>query len=315
MAVPVQRGGAECQAVGVSCYFLTVTSASLRFPPLGQIHMAFGDVHITPGYATHRVVLPVKITGTWLDPEAPTSNTAALLVGTVWTSQPYFRWLAGLEPRVLTVRGFAVGEEVVLSLSDEQLIALERARGQDDIVLNLKLQATLLPPYEWVHPISEEETSFRISRTRWLELLDQVGTEVGILIRVPSPLIDSASELAPAASAEDTASLAQATSRLRQARAELRDHQWEPCVATCRRVLENVARLVRLPSATALSKIKPVDRSQDQRWAAIYYDVKSMASAAHHDDNTTDGFSWNRADAEAVLAATAGLLARYTASV
>lgn len=292
------------------CY---VTTASLRFLPLGQIHMAFGDVHLTPGSGTHRLVLPVKITGTWLDPEAPTSNAAALLVGTVWTSQPYFRWLAGLEPQVLTLRGFAIGEELVLSLSDEQLIALERARGEDDIVLNLKLQATLLPPYEGVHPITAEETTFRISRTRWLELLDQVGTEVGILLRVPSPLTDSPTELPPAASAEDAASLAQATARLRQARAELRDHQWEHCVATCRRVLENIARLVNLPSGTALSKIKPEDRSQDERWAAIYYDVKSMASAAHHDDGTTEGFIWRRADAEAVLATTASLLARYTA--
>lgn len=289
-----------------------MTTASLRFLPLGQIHMAFGDVHLTPGSGTHRLVLPIKITGTWLDPDAPTSITAALLVGTAWTSQPYFRWLAGLELQVLTLRGFAVGEELVLSLSDEQLIALERARGEGDIVLTLKLQATLLPPYEGVHPITAEEISFRISGTRWLELLDQVGTEVGILIRVPSPLTDSALELAPAASAEDAASLAQATARLRQARADLRDHQWEHCVATCRRVLENLARLVSLPSATALSKIKPEDRTQDQRWATIYHDVKSMASAAHHDDTTTDGFSWTRADAEAVLAATAGLLARYT---
>jgi len=291
----------------------TLTTASLRFLPLGQIHMAYGDVHLAPGSGTHRLMLPVKITGTWLDPEAPTSNNAALLVGTAWTSQPYFRWLAGLEPQVLTLRGFAVGEELVLSLSDEQLIALERARGEDDIVLNLKLQATLLPPYEGVHPITVEEATFRISRARWLELLDQVGTEVGILLRVPSPLTDSPTELPPVASAEDAASLAQATARLRQARAELRDHRWEHCVTTCRRVLENVARLVNLPSATALSKIKPEDRSQDERWAAIYYDVKSMAGAAHHDDGTTEGFIWRRADAEAVLAPTASLLVRYTA--
>ena len=52
---------------------------------------------------------------------------------------------------------------------------------------------------------------------------------------------------------------------------------------------------------------------QDQRWAAIYYGVKSMASAAHHDDYSTLGFVWQRADAEAILAATTGLLLRFTA--
>ena len=67
------------------------------------------------------------------------------------------------------------------------------------------------------------------------------------------------------------------------------------------------------PGQAGRSLIKAEDRTQGQRWAAIYYDVKSMASSAHHDDQTTDGFVWNRSDAEALLAATAGLLAHYTA--
>ena len=39
---------------------------------------------------------------------------------------------------------------------------------------------------------------------------------------------------------------------------------------------------------------------------AIYWDVKSMARAAHHDDGTTDDFSWSRVDAEAILAGHSG---------
>lgn len=300
-------------ATRLRAILLDMTTTSLGFMPLGQIHMAFSDAYIAPGVGTHRLVLPVEIMGTWLASSDPTSVGPALLIGTAWTSQPHFRWLAGLEPQVLTLRGFAVGEELVLSLSDEQLIALERARGGDDIVLTLKLQVTLLTSNHGIHPISDAETTFRVSRARWLELLDQAGTEVGILMRVPSPLTDSPSEQPSAASAADAASLSQATSRLRQARAELRDHQWEHCVATCRRVLENLDRIVGLPAATTVSRINAVERTQEQRWAAIYYDVKSMASAAHHDDDTTEGFVWSRTDAEAMLAATAGLLARYTA--
>jgi hypothetical protein len=291
-----------------------VTTASLRFLPLGQIHIAVGDVFLTPGFSTSRMVLSTKITGTWLDPDAPTSNAAALLTGTVWTDQPNFRWLAGLQPQLLALRGFQVTEELLIDIADDQLIALERARGENDVVLRLKLQATLLPPYDGVHPLAQEETTLRIPRTRWLELLDQLGSEVGIVLRVPSPLTDSALQMPPAASAEDAASLSQATARLRQARAELRDHQWEHCVATCRRVLENLARLVSVPPVKQVFATPADDRTQDQRWAAIYYDAKSLASAAHHDDDTTDGFTWKRADAEAILAATAGLLGRYTAS-
>lgn len=42
--------------------------------------------------------------------------------------------------------------------------------------------------------------------------------------------------------------------------------------------------------------------------------VKGMAHAAHHDDKTTEGFSWSRADAEVILAATWGLVLTYTAA-
>ena len=77
-----------------------------------------------------------------------------------------------------------------------------------------------------------------------------------------------------------------------------------------RRVLENLAHLVRLPTAGEVFNVKPDERTQEQRWAAIYYSVKSLAHAAHHDDQRTAGFTWTRADAEAVLAATAGLLRR-----
>lgn len=218
--------------------------------------------------------------------------------------------MASVQPQVLTVRGYAASEELAIDLSDDQLVALERARGENDIVFNLKLQVTLLPPVRDVHPVASEEAQVRIARGRWSELLDQVGTEVGITLRVPSPLTDAALQSPPATSADDAASMTQATSRLRQARAELRDHQWEPCIATCRQVLENLGRLVAVSPARQVFETRPEDRTEEQRWAAIYHDVKGLANAAHHDDETTIGFLWSRADAEAILAATAGLLLR-----
>jgi hypothetical protein len=286
--------------------------ASLRYHPLGQVHVSFGDIHLTPGVANHCLVMPVQVVGTWLDEQDPQSNTQVLLTGTLWTENQSFRWVGGLEAQVVTLRGYAAAEELVVSLTDDQLVCLERIRGQDDVVLRLKLQATLLAPPNGVHPVAHEELPIRIPRAGWQELLDQVGTEVGILIRVSSPLTDAALTAAPAASDKDAASRTQAAARLRQARAELRDQQWETCVATCRKVLENISKLASLPSANSVTSTPPTRRSQDQRRAAIYWDVKSMASAAHHDDGTTEGFSWNRADAEAILAMTAGLLQTYT---
>jgi len=53
------------------------------------------------------------------------------------------------------------------------------------------------------------------------------------------------------------------------------------------------------------------ERTKEQRWAAVYHDLKSVASAAHHDDPVTSGFVWSLEDAEMMIAATSSLLAGY----
>jgi hypothetical protein len=314
LSPPERSAGPAASAIRAISLVVT-TSASVNFNPLGQIHLTFGDIHLSPGSAGHLVTMPVKVICTWLPVEPSTANAQALVMGTVWTDQPYFRWLAGLEPQVVVIRGYPVSEELVFSVSDDELIAVERARGDGDVGIIVKLQTTLLSPPEGVHPVAQVDAQVRIPRARWLELLDQVGSEVGINLRVPSPLTDSADVPPPSISADSEASLSQAAARLRQARADLRNHSWEHCVATCRKALENVALLASVPSARSVFSIAAEQRTQDQRWAAIYHDVKSMASAAHHDDATTEDFVWSRADAEAILAATAGLLLRFTKAV
>jgi hypothetical protein len=241
-------------------------------------------------------------------PRAQTRHVVpkATLVDWIW---------GGLQPEVITVYGsMGGGQQLTIDLSDDQLIALERARGEDDVILRLDLKATLLQPPAGTHPVADEQATLRIPRHRWLQLLDQAGTEVGIVIRVRSPLTDPDLKPAPAANAKDVASFGQATGRLRQARAELRDGQSEHCIATCRKVLENVALLAQLPDAKSLTPAVG-QRTQDERWAAIYHAVKSMTHAAHHDDTNTSQFTWTRADAEAILAMTAGLLTRYTDAI
>ncbi|MER6593981.1 hypothetical protein ABT214_19445 [Micromonospora purpureochromogenes] len=68
---------------------------------------------MTLGVANHRLVLPVRVTDPWLDAEDPQSIAQALLTGTVWIEQPSLRWLAGLEPHVVTFRGYVAGEDLV----------------------------------------------------------------------------------------------------------------------------------------------------------------------------------------------------------
>jgi hypothetical protein len=59
---------------------------------------------------------------------------------------------------------------------------------------------------------------------------------------------------------------------------------------------------VNLPSAAEVFKIRAEDRNQALGWAAIYA-TSGMARAVHHYDDANGGFTGNRADAEAIVAA------------
>lgn len=250
----------------------------------------------------------------WLVNQAEPKPNPALLTGTVEVEARGQRWLAGLEPRVLPLRGYPVSEQLLVSTSDEQLIALDQARGDGEFSLVLTLQLTLLDPPDAIYPITDTQVSIRVPRGRWLELLDQLGSEVGILIRVPSPLTEATAT--EATSADALPSRSRTVARLRQARQQVRDHQWESAAATCRQVLDGVAALAGpgLPDATAVRSVDAKKRNPDQRWAALlYHDTYSLGSAATHDDEVTASFVWSRADAEALLTMTAALLNHYLA--
>lgn len=259
----------------------------------------------------HRLLLPGQIAACWLEVNDPKSKAVALLNGTVFTDLPTRAWLGCLDCQVVHVRGFPSQIELGFDVTDDQLVSLDRAQLRDeDIRLEVTLQITLLYPPTGIESVVSQQIHHRITRARWLHLLDELGSEVGIVLRVPSPLTDATFASDDIADKAIAASLSQATARLRQAREELRDHRWEDCVATCRKVLENLDHLTKPQKPRDLpSDLKA--RTQAQRWAAIYHAVTNLTHGAHHDDDTTVQFVWSRADAEPILATTASLLAHY----
>ncbi len=263
----------------------------------------FGEVGLFAGVGVHRLDFGVKTHAPWLDDA--TAATPVLMEGFVWLDQP-MKAIGALVPQVMTFRSYSVSERLLLTVSDEQLIAIDGAHDAGDLALRLNLQGTLLQAPATTHPTFATEVGYRLPLPRWLQLLDQVGMEVGISVRVPSPLSDAARR--EGTQLGDPPSLVQAAKRLREAREQLREGRPEMCVRSCRLVLEN---LNQLNPPVKVGKI-PKDRSQDERWAALNEDLYSLTSAASHDDPVTEHFSWSRADAEAVLVATAGLVARTT---
>lgn len=276
-------------------------TSDLRFEH-GAVHLDVGETsYLSPGVGAHRLTIPIWLSADGLVDGGTEHTTAALLTGDVAvTGRP----LAAIAPMALTLRQYRTAENLRVSLGDEQLVDLGQLAG-GEVVLGVTVKLVLLNPPDGAHPVAETYFDHRIEAYRWNELLDQLGTHVALFLRVPAPQPLPADE-------GESASLAKAARRLREARDRLRDGQWENSVATCRRALDHLAALVSIPGEHVTGAITPQNRDEEQRWAMLYHAVRDIGHAAHHDDGTTATFRWTRADAEAVLATTGALLARYS---
>jgi hypothetical protein len=98
--------------------------------------------------------------------------------------------------------------------------------------------------------------------------------------------------------------------RLRQARAALDDGRYEDVVSAARHALETARTRETLHAEKEIRSKNLKSLSQQERWSALHHAVWGLACVAPHDDAVTAGATWSRADAVAVLAATAALIAR-----
>lgn len=279
--------------------------ATFNFDSLGRVQATDDGYAFYAGIGRHHLAIRVGITADWLPDGAAEEVPLALLTSTLRLTQPFDRHLATPAPTIVELRGYSTAHELAVDLDDNQLIGIEQARAGGDIVLHLSLQLTLLNALSLAYATRVVDATVRIRASRWVEMLDQAGTEVAVVIRVPSPLGSSVPD-------DATPSLTRAAEWLRDARDALRDGRHQACVASCRHALENLGALADMPGEAHVRRTNPSERSQDERWAATYYDTKSLASAAHHDDEITKEFVWTRADAEAILATTAALVRRLS---
>jgi hypothetical protein len=284
--------------------------ADLQFQ-IGRLILTFGDLRLIAGVGHHQLAFPFSHSASWLGQDS-IANVAVILGARVYSTTTSMRWVGDVASRVFTVRSFGVPDELVVGLTDAQLLALDAERHDGPLRLQIDLTGTLVHVPAGVHPSMDASLTLITQPEAWLKNLDQIGSDLGILIRVPSPLTEPGAIPTPPTGAGQVAvaSRSQATARLRQARTEVGNGQYENSVATCRLVLDSLGLLAPLPSAKSVFDKKAQDRSQDERWAAIQHNVHSLSSGAHHDDTLTRGFTWSRPDAEAVLAITSCLVMR-----
>jgi len=271
-----------------------------------RLQVGLGDTSLSTGAAAHMLQVQVTADALWLNDQDPPGVGIALLEGFVWLDQGH-RPVGAFLPRTVVLRGFPVCEPLVLMLTDEQLIALEVLRGAGDLLLRVDLTATVLAGHAGHVAPSTGQVAYRLPAAVWHGLLDAAGAQVGVTVRVPSPLTAAvAREGDP--EGEGGESIARLALRFRQAREYLREGRYEECVATCRKVLEALAR----EDGDLHTNDGGPDRSRDRglarRWAEVRKAAFELASAAHHDDDVTAAMTWTRTDAEPLLAITAALL-------
>lgn len=275
-----------------------------------RVNVTFGALQAFAGNGSQQLRIPLETIASWLDDQG--KETVQLLV----TGRVRFEradagatWLGELGSQVLTIRGYVLtGDYLSLSLSDDQLVAIERNRPNGDIRLTLDLQFTLLSPPPRTYPVRDIQVSHNTRASAWTELLGHLGTEVAVVLRVPSPLSPRAAE-----ADEEPATLVEAAALLRDAREKATARQWKECVQTCRDVLDTVSRSALVVPAGQIPKERDLRRQHD-RLAGMFHAVRAMAHASHHVDDITKTFVWNRVTAEAVLASTAALLLAYSDS-
>jgi hypothetical protein len=276
--------------------------------PAGRILVAVGDLSILPSAGAHWLRIPIELTATWIERESQI-GAPVMMGGDVYTETggP----LGVLAPVLFSLRGYQTHEELKLMLTTDQVLALDALHEYNDVVLLINLSGALLAGTDGVHPATSAQLRLRIPQAVWREQIERLGAELSVLIRVPLPLSEPSREVlaSSAPGAATIASRAQAAARLREARSEFLDNRYDSSVRSCRLVLDNLAHLMPELAREQAGSTKPRSRSSAERWSSVYQSLRSLTSAAHHDDEVTTNFVWRRRDSEAILAITGSLVA------
>jgi hypothetical protein len=277
----------------------------------GRVNLTCRDVTLRAGAGAHALVFRVEVRASWLSEKGQTPPEPLLVCAEVSLDSRY-TWIGATQPAVWQLHGFNnVSEDLTITLTDDQLLAVERQRGDGDLALRLKVHGSLLLPTPTPQVPREVDMPVRVSRETWLQQLNNAGVEVGILLRIRSPLTDDS--LTPASDEPASrARMSRVIAHLAQAKQSLLEHAWEGCVLHCRKALEVLKELAPVTeSEPSIRNIKAQQRTESQRWALVFHDTVSLVHPVAHADDDAAAFRWKRANAEAALAFTGALVTHY----
>lgn len=239
---------------------------------------------LIPGLGAHRLRIPVLVEPITL----PAGITVLQLSGELQAEHPAPMWLGDVIP-VSLLEGRSRPTDLVCSLSDQQILALEQARGDQELQIRMNLTG-VLPQGPSEYPFAHDQEAIRVPTSRWGEQLEGLGRAVSVTIAVPLP--------------PDGAHLADASNYLREAKLLITDGKYEPAVVKIRLALERMRDLKHWPAKPPKDQPDPTKWSQDVRWGVILTGLWSQACGAAHADEVTKDFVYTRSAPEPGLPGT-----------
>ncbi|MGH9809296.1 MAG: hypothetical protein ACRD9W_18935, partial [Terriglobia bacterium] len=188
---------------------------------------------------------------------------------------------------------------LVLPIQPAQLAAIERSRDAGD--LTFELLATAVGWDQNGQQDVQDDWRTQVPRSDWFEKLRSAKARDVLLLEVPLPLSDRPKEWEAI------------TRELQRAEKHFRDGDYNPCVASCRLVLDELGHLKFGPGDWAGPLLDRIAKDRGgmtggEREAALWAAVRHYAHLAHHGPSDGGVPHFSRQEAQLVLTMVATLV-------
>ncbi|MFE2610730.1 hypothetical protein ACFXDI_47210 [Streptomyces mirabilis] len=242
-------------------------------------------VRLASGFDVHRLTITAELLPKGLEFD----NMRCEATAELYVSSPSWRWLAAATPvRVAVTNHAHANLQLAFSLTNQQLLSLEEHRAGQDLSLELNIGGF----FQSTHASAESREQIRVPASVWQTELERLGTSFGFALAIPLH--------APSGAQRDVAVYLQDARRL------LHDGEFDKSIGSARQAMERILAAAGWPSISKNDDL--LQRSQAQRWRAIYKAAFDQASGAEHADEVTKDFTYSRGEAEALIGIAASLL-------
>jgi len=240
-------------------------------------------VSLYKGLDTHRLGVQVQLRAHGLDTGALCELSVDLHTSGALDSC----WLASAVPQTLVLHT-SNSTHLQLPLTNNQIIGLAERYAGKPVPLELRMRVLLPASKDW----AECQLGMRVPASVWQDAVETLGAAVTTTLTIGLPAADGTQR--------------EGAEYLLEARRLLNAGEIDSSIVAARQAMERAEALAGWPGITKADDLR--ERTQSQRWRAIYRTAFDQASGAQHADEVTKDFHYSRAEAEALLAIAHALL-------